>query len=423
MELCKRCKVKEMTLVSRKEKFCDDCFVRFVRGKQRKQMQDEKFKVKFKDHLSRTRLLLDFKNNVESYALFDILISMLSEQLTQGPKAVRGFDLVVALIHDKKDGYKVDLNKLMEFYTPKEFQRLGVEFVEVDPNDYVFKSELENLNLDLQNFEAYVNYNIPNKIQKYDELLSQIADKSTKEDISTILHKDMIIATAKKNNCSIIVNPNSMTQMSVEILSDTITGRGAEIPMKLHDAYIENLEVIYPMGDALLSEVKMYANVRRLTGLSKAFEHELSISDVSTKNKTVMDMVAEYFQTLEVEYPEVVSTVVKIGAKLANPSEKSVFFCELCKNPIYHDPKKWLEQITVPDCVPPQNEEEEFNLKRYQDSIYKVKQDFTGEDQNKTKLCYGCMVTLGVSQIKDFQWPQRATREEILQEYILSDEE
>lgn len=422
-EICKRCKTEEVKLVSRKDKFCNNCFIRFIRGKQRKQMQDEKFKVKFKDQPNRTRLLLDFKNNHESYVLFDILISMLSEQLTQGPKAIRGFDLVVALIHDGKDGYKADLSKIKEFYTTEELDRLGIEFVEIDPNDFVTKNELENLNLDLHNFEAYVNHEITNKISTYDELLSQIADRSTREDISTIIHTDLIISTARKNHCSIVINPNSMTQMSVEILTDTITGRGAEIPMKSQDKYIGNFEIIHPMRDVLLSEVKMYSNVRGLTGLSEALQIQSSISDVSTKNKTVRDMVTEYFQTLEVEYPEVVSTVVKIGAKLSNPNEKSNSYCEVCKNPIFHDPKAWLEQITVPDCVPPQNEEEENNLKRYLDSIVGVEQEVSREGQSTTKLCYGCMVTLGVSQIKDFQWPQRPTREEILKEYILTDDE
>lgn len=420
--ICKRCNKEITTLISRKDAFCDGCFIRFIRGKQRKQMQDDKFKVKFKVDQPRKKLLLDFRNDHESYVLLDIMVSMLNEQLTQGPKAIRGFDLVVAIINDCKKGHQVDVQNIKDFFTLTEIERFGITFLDINVDDFVRSNKLEQLNIDLKHFQTYIAGDVSNKIQTYKELLNQITDKSTKEDIASIIHEDMIISTAQKYQCSIVVKSHSMTQMAVDILADTISGRGSEIPSKSQVKYLGNFEVIHPLQDILYSEIKMYANVRNINDLSPVLQMTASISDVSTKNKTVHDMVTEYFQTLETEYPEVVSTVVKIGAKLSNPKEKPTSHCEICKTPIYYDPKGWLEQITVPGFVPPQNEEEENNLKRYLVSTVGVKEDVI-TNETEIKICYGCMVTLGVSEIKDFQWPQRPSREDVLAEYILTDDE
>lgn len=423
-DLCKRCKKETTSLASRNDTFCEGCFIRFIRGKQRKQMQDEKFKVKFRADQDKPKLLLDLKNDHESYVLLDIMLSMLAEQLTHGPKANVGFELVVAVINDCKKGYQVDVSKIKELYTTEELERLGITFIEVNVDDFITNNKLENLKLDLQNFQTFVSDGIKGSaIKTYQELLNQIADKTTREDVSRVIHDDLIISTAQENQCSIVVKPHSMTQMAVEILTDSISGRGAEIPIKSQDAYIGTFDIIHPLRDILYSEIRMYANIIKLNELSPVLKISSSISDVSTKSKSVHTMVTEYFQTLETEYPEVVSTVVKIGAKLGNPSGKPESRCEMCKTPIYHDPKAWLEQITVDGFVPPQNEEEEANLKRYLESIVDVDEETVDVEQTETKLCYGCMVTLGVSQVKDLQWPQRPSREEILAEYILTDDD
>jgi cytoplasmic tRNA 2-thiolation protein 2 len=431
-ETCKRCKKEPTTLLSRKDTFCDGCFIRFIRGKQRKQMQNEKFKVKFNEKVVKPRVLLDMKNSNESYVLLDILISMLEEQLSQGPKALRGFDLIVCIINDSKTKeYQVELETIKQYYTNEELERLGLKFVNINVDSFVTNNTLEHLELNLKNFQTSRILNKQGlKIENYDDLLSQISDKSTREDIINIIHEDIIIQTAKDEDCSIVLKSHSMTKMAIDILSNTIRGRGPEIPIQSSDSYIGTFEIMHPLRDVLNSEIKMYANIKKLNELSPILDITSTISDKSTKNKTVDEMVTEYFDTLEVEYPETVSTVVKIGAKLANPKDikhESISKCEICKVPIYHDPKEWLEKITVLDCVGPQNEEEEANLRRYLDSII----DFTEEtsetigqskDEN-VNLCYGCMITLGVSEVKDFQWPQRPTREEILAEYILEDDD
>lgn len=425
-EICKRCKKEPTVLVSRKDTFCANCFVRFIRGKQRKQMQDDKFKVKFNDNYVRPRILLDMQNDHQSYVLLDILISMLTEQLSQGPKAIRGFDLIVFVIVDKLSQYFVDIEKIREFYGAIELERLGIQFLDIDIDTFVTNNAIENLKLDLQHFQTFLlSDNTNGRVNSYKSLLSQISDKSTKEDICQIIHKDMIIQAAKDSNCSIVIESHSMTSLAVDILSDTIRGRGSEIPHELQDKYIGTFDVIHPLRDVLNSEIKMYARTCSLEDLSPILKIESSASDISTKNKSVKNMVTEYFQTLEVEYPEVVSTVVKIGAKLANPSNQVTDRCEICKVPIYHDPKQWLEQITVDGYVKPQTEEEESNLQRYLESLGLKDDEVDNADEHtqQVNLCYGCMVTLGVSDVKHFQWPHRPTREEILAEYIIDDDD
>lgn len=424
--LCKRCKKEETVVVSRKDAFCESCFVRFIRGKQRKQMQNDLFKVKFNNDIQRPKILFDMENNLQSFVLFDILVSMLVEQLMQGPKAVRGFDLLVCIIDDKFSDFKIDGNELTEYYTREELERLGIQFVKCDSDDYVTKNTLEHLRLDLKHFQTLLinEESTLNNITTYKELLSQIKDNSTRNDMIDIIHKDLIIQAAKDNDCSIILESHSMTNLAVQILSDTIRGRGSEIPLKFTDKYVGNFEILHPLQDILNSEVKQYLNI---LDLNKLISMDETIVNKSLKYKTVNMMVQEYFESLETEYSEVVSTVVKIGTKLGNPIHKtdSTEHCEICKVPIYHDPKEWLEQITVDGYVEPQNEEERENLQRYINSL-DVESIQNGDSRNvneQVKLCYGCMVTMGVSEVKDFEWPKRPTRDEILSEYILTDDE
>lgn len=430
-DICKRCKKEVTTVTSRKDTFCENCFIRFIRGKQRKQMQDDKFKVKFKvqpDH-TKLRVLLDFENNDESYVLLDSVISMLMEQSNQGPKAVLGFELIVSVINDSLD-FQFDLAKLQNFYGIEELQKLGVSFIEIDCNSFVTDNKFEQLALDIKNFQTLkIKDDIEDtNIKSYSELLHQAKDKTTREDLSIIVHEDITIKTAIDNKCSIILKSDSMTRMAVTILSDTIRGRGAEIPRHCDNKYIGTFEMMHPLSDILNSEIKTYIKILGIDKLSPSLSVENVNSNLSTKSKTVNDMISEYFQTLEIEYPETVSTVVKIGGKLSNNDENiaNLHRCEICKFPIYHDPKQWLEQITVLDHVPPQNEEEEANYQRYLESINNDKEI---ESSNQTvsdtsvNLCYGCMVSLGVSEVNNLQWPQRPTREEILSEYILDDDE
>lgn len=386
-------------------------------------MQDEKFKVKFNDRVSIPKILFDMRDDNQSYVLLDILISMLQEQLLQGPKALRGFDLIIAIVNDRLPN--IDISKIERFYTKNELQRLGIQFVEIDCNDYVKKNKFENLKLDLSNFQTFIlPDNNDTKINSYHELLNlQILDNSTREDLANIIHDDLVFQTANDLKCKIMIKSDSMTQIAINILSDTIRGRGSEIPLKTQDIFIKDFEIIHPLRDVLNSEVKIYSNIRSLNDLSSNLKLSASKSDISTKNKTVGKMVTEYFTSLEVEYPETVSTVVKIGAKLSssNSNNKSNGHCEICKIPIYNDPKLWLEQITVPGSVPPQSEEENANLQRYLDSLGddNLQNNLDSENTKKAKLCYGCMVTLGVSNVSDFVWPCRPTKEEILSEYIL----
>ncbi|KAG0686703.1 cytoplasmic tRNA 2-thiolation protein 2 [Pichia californica] len=439
-DTCKRCKKEPTTIESRKDEFCSNCFIRFIRGKQRKQMQDEKFKVKFSNNIKRPKILFDMQNDHQSYVLLDILISMLEEQLTQGPKALRGFDLIISIINDTY--HIININKIIEFYTLSKIERLGIQFKNIDCEDYIKNNKFQHLKLDLPNFQTFIisdnneNLNSNSNIKSYQNLLDQISDNSTKEDLINIIHDDIILQTAKDFNCTILIKPDSMTQIAINILSDTIRGRGSEIPLKTQDIIINNtnnsnnnFEIIHPLRDILNSEIKIYSNIRLLNNLSPILNEINLSSDKSNRNKSVGEMVSEYFKSLEIEYPETVSTVVKIGAKLSNfSSNNENEYCEICKVSIYHDPKQWLEQITVPGCVKPQSEEEFSNLKRYLDSINDDDHDHDEKivdlsSQPQVKLCYGCMVTLGVSNVTDFDWPKRPTKEEILSEYILDDQE
>lgn len=172
----------------------------------------------------------------------------------------------------------------------------------------------------------------------FNSLLSQIQDKSTKEDLADIIQHELFLRASLQTNSSVILLPFSMTTLAVDVIADTVRGRGTEIPDKLEDGkytvHNTELEIINPLRDVLTSEINVYASISNLTQFVPTSETTFK----SAKNKTVDELVTEYFESIELDYPEVISTVVKIGSKLSNPIKQASFTtCKICSNPIYHD--------------------------------------------------------------------------------------
>lgn len=41
----------------------------------------------------------------------------------------------------------------------------------------------------------------------------------------------------------------------------------------------------------------------------------------------------------------------------------------------------------------------------------------------QVQLCYGCLITLNSAHVSEFSWPVRPSKEDIINEYILTDDE
>ncbi|GME82069.1 unnamed protein product [[Candida] boidinii] len=150
---CKRCKVEPTVVESRNDNFCKQCFIRFIRGKQRKHMNDEKFRAKYgKDPVeidSRTpRVLLSLSIGKSSLVLLDVVFSLLLEQ-SKMPRSHIGFKLTIAIIDDS-DLFTLDSNNkltplkyielIKQFYGDEFLNDLDINFKIINSNNFTLNS-------------------------------------------------------------------------------------------------------------------------------------------------------------------------------------------------------------------------------------------------------------------------------------------
>lgn len=415
-QLCKRCNKEPSVVFTRNDPFCRGCFVRFIRGKQRKQMTDDRFKVKFNINDEQTPVVFDFMlEDHSSLVLFDILVELLKEQQTMGPRARVGFLLNTVIIDNAETSHAQDVvSQLKGKYGKETLQKLGVRFTIINPDSYCQGNQMNTVNL-----RQHYNVDIikSDSSLDYQSLISQVSDQSTREDLVYSIRDDLLARYAQDG--TIVIKSDSMTNLAIDILSLTIQGKGNEVATVLTDT--ETL--FHPLRDVLHSELRVYCQLEGLDQILPEHKRQLvKPESKSTKNKTVHELVSEYFQTIELEYPEVVSTVEKIGSKLNSP-EGTGEKCPVCNKNIQDDAKQWLEQITVNGFAAVESEEDRANLERYNEAMQAQGKLETAPIGEPSKLCYGCLVTLNASGMSSIQWPKRQTDAEILDEYILTDSE
>ncbi|VEU19480.1 DEKNAAC100003 [Brettanomyces naardenensis] len=413
---CQKCKREPSTVVSRKETFCKSCFLKFVKGKQRKQMKDGRFKVKYGRNEDQTTektvsAILAFRFDGSSLVLLDILISWLEEQLAMSPRAHVGFNLTVLCysLEQPQSWIAEKATQIKTKYHGEEgISRLHVKFEILDCNDEVKRNEgLSGIYL-TDHFESLIDRSNKVKGDALKMIDTQIQDKSAQEDLKSVVERDVIVRHCLQLECSILLLPDCMSELAISVLAFTARGRGERISETLGDNYIDvdgnRLEVLYPLRDILKSEIESYL---KICDLERFQAPKIDNTFKSVKNKTVNELVREYFESVEPEYPEVISTVVKAGSKLRIPfSEGDVKRCGICREIINDDPQNWLESITVNEGIPAKTEEEKRNYELYLSSIQRPEERelYTAGNKESISLCFGCVADLRNLRGK-FSWP------------------
>lgn len=419
-DLCQRCKEEKAVVLSRKEKFCAKCFVFFMRGKQRKLMQDERYKVKYgaiAERLGTQKVLLPLSFGASSLVLFDMIASLLQEQ-NLAHKGKQGFELVVLHLKEPKlSNSSIPENDFIEFkQLASRYSPVNIVYHEVDLNKYVIDPILA---LSVSNqFEVFAKELQNTQSKSIKDFLEECATRSLQEDLLNVFKTEIIKHFATSVSCNTIIYGHSLTRLANEVISLTVKGRG----LTIHDSVINKtityhnseLHIIFPLRDILKAEV--LAIILFDENLQKFLLQEAKPGSRLAKNMTVLDLTTQYFDNLDATgYVSTSSTVVKTAEKLGGPKEPELGQCEVCGSSIHHQPQKWLSDITVSTAAPLVTELEENYAREYSEPD-------SEEIGARLQVCYGCTVTLAGSG-KGFNWPMRASRKDILDEFILSEDE
>ncbi|KXT07173.1 hypothetical protein AC578_2416 [Pseudocercospora eumusae] len=322
--LCRRCQLIQPAINVRSEPLCKHCFAKYVQTKVVKRM--ESFRVRNAGPGQHRKLLLPLSFDACSLALLHILSQ---HQRGQAEKTGRtGYKLYVLHI-DNGSSVTIDdassLEKVKSRYPEHEYHSMPLSTLfSLDDLSGLFPEMATSK----QGIETDDN-------ERLSAVLTASKSATTRQDLSHILTRRLAVREAKKSGCEAIIWTDSTTKLAERILAETAKGRGLSLPWVVADGESpQGIPFYFPLRELLAKEAHAY-----LSFLDPAMDADMVRSDtrapVSTKNTTIDDLMQQYFQTVEQEYPSIVANVVRTTNKMKAPSISLVEqLCELCSMPL-----------------------------------------------------------------------------------------
>ena len=168
-----------------------------------------------------------------------------------------------------------------------------------------------------------------------EDIISNLASLTSRDDVTNILLQKVVVHFAKLHGCEAVLWGDSTTRLAERTLAETAKGRGSALPWLVADGdALHGVPFYYPMRDLLTKEIASFASLvdPPLDGL---INREAVKPAVSTRNTTIDDLMKQYFESVEQEYPSIVANVVKTTSKLqTTPLSQVEKQCELCDVPL-----------------------------------------------------------------------------------------
>jgi len=172
--------------------------------------------------------------------------------------------------------------------------------------------------------------------ERLQELIAVMPSATSKADIISTLLTRLLVDVAKHNDCEAILFGDSTTRLAEKTLTETAKGRGFSLPWQVSDGMSPyNIGFNYPLRDLLKKELFTFSSLTTppLTDLILRQEPSSHIS-ASSKLTTIDDLMAQYFESVEENYPSIVANVVRTSSKLQALTEEQTQSCGLCGLPV-----------------------------------------------------------------------------------------
>ena len=176
------------------------------------------------------------------------------------------------------------------------------------------------------------------KRMRLKHILSTLPSATSRADTIDILRRRLIFAFAKAHVCDSILFGDSTTRLAERTLSETAKGRGVALPWLTADGpSSDGTSCVYPLRDLLRKELGAYAKMTS-PSLNPLFCETPSRTPTSSKNTTIDDLMTEYFDSVEQNYPSIVANVVRTSSRLLAPSTSpGTSPCSVCGYPIVNE--------------------------------------------------------------------------------------
>ncbi|KAJ4299751.1 Cytoplasmic tRNA 2-thiolation protein 2 [Kalmusia sp. IMI 367209] len=324
---CRRCKDHTALLVVRKDPLCRDCFIRYVHTKVIKRMELFRVRNAAPDHQRKLLLALSF--GVSSVTLLHILDHYLKTQTSKTGRT--GFALSVVII--ETTSYNDPLSSHHLAASAQEAYP-GYDFASLPLHD-VFRLVPANDRLaGLVPVPTAEDQSSPE--EKLARLLDSLTSATARADVVSTLSTRLVVEYAKSTGCEGILWGDSTTKLAEKTLAETAKGRGFSLPWHVADGESPfGVTFNYPLRDLLKKELASYVDIVGGSLPSLVRESAPTQASMSSKNTTIDDLMKQYFESVEENFPSIVSNVVRTTGKLeATPSSAGTPRCDLCSMPV-----------------------------------------------------------------------------------------
>lgn len=304
--------------------------MRYVETKVTKRLESNKLRASFKE--APKLLLLPFSFGVSSTALLHILDQLLKHQKARTGRL--SFQIHVLFVDQSAASQQLDFEpswrSLNERFPSHIYSQTSLE----DLLDYDSALEFDHVSLQASGSDEV----LPAKRNRLESFLAGLPSATSRADMTAILRSRLINAFARANECECIIYGDSTTSLAQRTLSETAKGRGGAIPWLTADGEAPHgVKIVYPMRDLLRKEVEAYTRMTTppLTPLT-IDDRPQGLALTSSKKSTIEELMGQYFESVEQNYPSIVANVVRTSSRLIAPSSgaENPPLCQVCRLPL-----------------------------------------------------------------------------------------
>ena len=303
------------------------CFLQYVNTKAVKRM--ETYRVRGSTKIPK-KLLLPLSFGPSSGSLLHILDQHLTGQYERMNRAAYELCVVhIDLFLDATD--REESAALLEKYKAR-FPRHSYSSVGLEEALLLDDIDWSTLNITTPYAED-IQGPLSERLQ---ELMGSLPSATSRADLISTLKTRLLVEVAKKYGCEGILFGESTTKLAEKTLAETAKGRGFSLPWQVSDGMSPYaLTFNYPLRDLLKKELVTFISMTSppLTDLIIYKESSSRIS-ASSKQTTIDDLMIQYFESVEENYPSIVANVVRTSSKLKPLTGDETAVCGLCGLPM-----------------------------------------------------------------------------------------
>jgi cytoplasmic tRNA 2-thiolation protein 2 len=275
------------------------------------------------------RILVPLSFGVSSVALLHILDLHLKTQKSKTGRT--GFAISTIYIEDPEQNLQTGelLDKVRQQYPDHEYVSLPLHDVfRVVPND-----------ASVRNLVPQTHHKGDSSSQEqFTYLINSLTSATARADVLSTLRTRLIVEHAKLTGCESILWGDSTTRLAQKTLAETAKGRGFSLPWQVSDGESPfSMNFRYPLRDVLKKELVSYISMAEpeLAALVHETSTGVTTASISSKNTTIDDLMKQYFESVEENFPSIVANVVRTTSKLeVRPGATADPRCSLCSMPV-----------------------------------------------------------------------------------------